>query len=46
LTTPLAVVPAGILIAGKYKVVDEIGWGGMSIVFNAEDNRLQRTGAL
>ncbi len=46
LTKPLPVIPAGAVIAGKYKVVDEIGRGGMGIVFKAEDIRLKRTVAL
>jgi serine/threonine protein kinase/dienelactone hydrolase len=46
LTTPLPVVPAGALIAGKYKIVEEIGRGGMGVVFKAEDIRLQRMVAL
>jgi eukaryotic-like serine/threonine-protein kinase len=46
LTTPLPIVSEGALIAGKYRVVEEIGRGGMGIVYKAEDIRLQRPVAL
>jgi hypothetical protein len=36
----------GSLIAGKYTVIDEIGHGGMGVVYKAEDIKLKRCVAL
>jgi len=43
---PIAPVSKGELIAGKYRIIDELGRGGMGIVYRAEDMRLKRMVAL
>jgi len=46
MTTPRPGFATGSLLAGKYQIQDEVGHGGMGIVYRAEDIKLKRPVAL